>query len=640
MPFKSDKQRRFLWSQKPEVAKQIAYKQSGGVLDYADQAVAWHNANLAGTTQDLGSTADAAAAKRFFEENPNYWKERGVNDPTFAYDAQGNILQRGDVGAEGQFSSYMDTPLARNVGTRENYAAEELARQAAVNEELKNKAAAQGFKFNLGGEVPMMDDRKPKKIIQKDRYGNQLTFEFPEDTKPVDPTKLMEKMMDMQVPEMETPEFYDHPGEPMGTDTVPAWLTPGEFVVNAEATEMFGPQIEAMNDQGRAVQQAKGGMIPQGYQMGGPIERPTPPDPRMDKNASAYLQGLKKGEYRQDMAEYINYLLQQAAGPKEMYRQEGGDVPIAPPWSGRPEGLTDLLHEREGFRDDVYIDTEGNPTVGYGHLLPSEYAAQEGERPFTQEQLEQFFEEDSATAVPDAVDNVGRDTWVGLNDKQKSALSSMAFQLGKSGQRGFEQMLQAVRDGDNEAVQREALDSDWAKQTPKRVQDILEAFPVGDKPWYQFWNEGGMVPQYYQSGGLTDFWNKYIAGPKTMIGEPSLDYGWNVEQGRPYTEEEGVAAGTVPPPEPYRGGPIPTAAIDQGRDDERFYENIPDVPQEPAAPPPTFGGEDITAAGQTEPQPNPFTDPPPGVSGFLHQQAPTLAGGEAGERADPIQVPD
>ena len=174
----------------------LIYKQAGGgVLDYADQAVDWHNANLAGTTQDLGSTADAAAAKRFFEENPNYWKERGVNDPTFAFDAQGNILQRGDVGAEGQFSSYMDTPLARTIPERENYAAKELARQAAVNEELKNKAAAQGFKFNLGGEVPMMDDRKPKKIIQKDRYGNQLTFEFPEDTKPVDPTKLMEKMM-------------------------------------------------------------------------------------------------------------------------------------------------------------------------------------------------------------------------------------------------------------------------------------------------------------------------------------------------------------------------------------------------------------------------------------------------------------
>ena len=46
-----------------------------------------------------------------------------------------------------------------------------------------------------------------------------------------------------------------HPGVPVGEDRVPAWLAPNEFVVNAEATEMYGPQIEAMNNHGRAVQQ-------------------------------------------------------------------------------------------------------------------------------------------------------------------------------------------------------------------------------------------------------------------------------------------------------------------------------------------------------------------------------------------------
>ena len=32
MPFKSDKQRKYLWSQKPEVAKQIAHKNMGGTI--------------------------------------------------------------------------------------------------------------------------------------------------------------------------------------------------------------------------------------------------------------------------------------------------------------------------------------------------------------------------------------------------------------------------------------------------------------------------------------------------------------------------------------------------------------------------------------------------------------------------------
>jgi hypothetical protein len=36
---------------------------------------------------------------------------------------------------------------------------------------------------------------------------------------------------------------------PRGTDTVPAWLSPGEFVVNSSATKKFGPQLKAMNAQ-------------------------------------------------------------------------------------------------------------------------------------------------------------------------------------------------------------------------------------------------------------------------------------------------------------------------------------------------------------------------------------------------------
>ena len=80
---------------------------------------------------------------------------------------------------------------------------------------------------------------KLKKFTQKDRYGNMRSFEF-------DITEGQ-----MEVPPMTSSiPMYDHPGEPKGTDTVPAWLTPGEFVVNKEATDLFGPQIKEMNDIG------------------------------------------------------------------------------------------------------------------------------------------------------------------------------------------------------------------------------------------------------------------------------------------------------------------------------------------------------------------------------------------------------
>jgi hypothetical protein len=88
-----------------------------------------------------------------------------------------------------------------------------------------------------------------KSFRQKDRYGNEMAVEF------------------FDVPPMQDIPQYDHPGEPKGPDTVPAWLTPGEFVVNAEAVRMFEPQIEAMNEAGRDVQRAQGGTIPEGGTM-------------------------------------------------------------------------------------------------------------------------------------------------------------------------------------------------------------------------------------------------------------------------------------------------------------------------------------------------------------------------------------
>ena len=54
----------------------------------------------------------------------------------------------------------------------------------------------------------------------------------------------------------------NHPGMPVGEDRVPAWLAPNEFVVNEEATRMYGPQIKAMNDHGRAIQAQQSDMQP------------------------------------------------------------------------------------------------------------------------------------------------------------------------------------------------------------------------------------------------------------------------------------------------------------------------------------------------------------------------------------------
>ena len=98
---------------------------------------------------------------------------------------------------------------------------------------------------------------KLKKFEQKDRYGNMFSIEF-----------------DTSIPEMST--IPDHPGDPKGPDTVPAWLTPGEFVMNAEAVRMFEPQIEQMNNAGRTVQAEQGGTIPEYAAEGTKVSLPKP----------------------------------------------------------------------------------------------------------------------------------------------------------------------------------------------------------------------------------------------------------------------------------------------------------------------------------------------------------------------------
>ena len=81
-----------------------------------------------------------------------------------------------------------------------------------------------------------------KKYMEKDRYGNTFSYEF-------------------DVPAMQeipNPEIF----KPKGTDTVPAMLTPGENVVNAEASRIYQPMLDKMNDHGRAIQKKQGGPIP------------------------------------------------------------------------------------------------------------------------------------------------------------------------------------------------------------------------------------------------------------------------------------------------------------------------------------------------------------------------------------------
>lgn len=75
---------------------------------------------------------------------------------------------------------------------------------------------------------------------------------------------------------------YFATGGPSGTDTIPAWLTPGEFVMNADATRQYLPYLQSMNKGARF---STGGMVPQYWEPGTtqpvqPSQPAPPPQPK------------------------------------------------------------------------------------------------------------------------------------------------------------------------------------------------------------------------------------------------------------------------------------------------------------------------------------------------------------------------
>ena len=285
---------------------------------------------------------------------------------------------------------------------------------------------------------------KLKGFTQKDRYGNSMSVEFFEDN---------------SIPALSTPE-YDHPGEPKGPDTVPAWLTPGEFVVNAEAVRMFEPEIEAMNEAGREVQRAQGGTIPEYKDIGGLIEGVTdyftmPPAPPGIVYRRMPDGGIGKFTERTGTGGGQTYLgkLEESKPSRSsrgntwdfssLYNSDGGSIP---PMYANQGALTEFLKAEEGLRNEAYLDAAGVPTVGYG----STYGVKMGDK-LSDAQANQQLMKDIAVVEED----YGNLVDVDLNPNQQTAVKSLLFNIGGP-QFANSRARAALNAGDFDTFQKEA----------------------------------------------------------------------------------------------------------------------------------------------------------------------------------------
>ena len=142
--------------------------------------------------------------------------------------------------------------------------------------------------------------------------------------------------------------------------------------------------------------------------------------------------------------------------------------------------LRDHLIDREGFETRVYHDHLGNLTVGVGHLITDRDPFKEGDE-IPKEVVEMLLEEDMEGSLRAALKQARE-----FNQYKEDfvvALGSVNFQLGTGWAQKFPNTYAHLKSGNYRQAIKNLKRSLWARQTPVRVTDFVNAietaFEVG-----------------------------------------------------------------------------------------------------------------------------------------------------------------
>ena len=132
------------------------------------------------------------------------------------------------------------------------------------------------------------------------------------------------------------------------------------------------------------------------------------------------------------------------------------------------DDLKARIKEHEGYRGQVYKDSLGFATIGYGHLvLPTDKFKEDVT--YKKKDLEEVFDSDFNIAKSNANQLI---KGLPIHHQAKCVIIEMVFQLGIGGVSKFKNMWRALKKNDYQTASEEMLDSKWAKQTPKRAEEL------------------------------------------------------------------------------------------------------------------------------------------------------------------------
>ena len=139
------------------------------------------------------------------------------------------------------------------------------------------------------------------------------------------------------------------------------------------------------------------------------------------------------------------------------------------------------LRRDEGYRTDIYLDSEGCPTVGVGHrILPSD--PEHGEPVGTEvtgERVQELFTQDLSIALEDC--NAVFPDFGSLPEEAQRIIANMIFNLGRTRFLGFKKFIDAVKDCNWSEAADEMVASNWygqvkgrSKRLEKRMRSLAE----------------------------------------------------------------------------------------------------------------------------------------------------------------------
>ena len=143
---------------------------------------------------------------------------------------------------------------------------------------------------------------------------------------------------------------------------------------------------------------------------------------------------------------------------------------ITPEWTDAHQRAYEFIAQNEGFRSDVYNDTVGKPTIGYGFTAPE--LIKRGK--LTQDEADEILRGYVIKSMS-AVDNLPITTK--LNDNQRIAMSDMVYHFGSGALRNAPDLLGGINSGDVSKAQAQLMR--WTKQKKRDAKGNYIKGPDG-----------------------------------------------------------------------------------------------------------------------------------------------------------------